>query len=109
MLKAVRDLINVKEQFDKVDSPTGIIIPDTVDKNTLTKKGAETDQGTTRRGIVLSIGPDQKEYKVGQIVHFDAFAGILIYDRELKHTLVNLQNFEVVSVDNFVEGDKFDA
>lgn len=70
-IKATRDLVLVKLNKDK----TNLVLPDTAKEEMVMK---------ATKGTVVSVGPECKEVKVGDFIHYNTWVGNEIKDDELK-------------------------
>lgn len=70
-LKATRDLILVKLEPKK----TELVIPDSMSDKLISE---------ATKGEAVSVGPECKEVKVGDMVHYNNYVGNEIKDEDLK-------------------------
>jgi len=69
-IQATRDLVLVKLNKEKND----LVLPDIAKEKMILE---------ATKGIVVSVGPECKEVKVGDFVHYNSFIGNEIKDDEL--------------------------
>ena len=90
MLNPVRDFVLVKEVIHNEEELTGLL---DVDGNTV-KKRLNQNNGTTRFGYVVAVGPTNEDVVKDQLVHFGAFCGTVVGFG--KEDFILLQGLEVI-------------
>jgi co-chaperonin GroES (HSP10) len=90
MLNPKRDFVLVKEVMYEEEEQTGLLdnLGNTV------KKSKYNNNGTTRYGYVVAVGPTNEEVSVNELVHFGPHCGTIVgYENE---DFILLQGLEVI-------------
>ena len=97
MLNPLRDFILVKEI--KLEEETMLELLDNLgNKVTKTKFN---NNGTTRYGYIVAVGPENEDVKKNQIIHFSALSGEIVgFQNE---DFILLQRFEAMMTEDSLE------